>query len=89
MNIALGITYLVLFILSFVSIGKMLFHFWHMNKNVIGKYSGFFGMFILGAPNQFNQEGNRHRQKFLMYIPVTIILFLTVFFLSSYLGISK
>ena len=89
MNIVLGITYLLLFVLSFVSIAKMMFHFWHMNQNVIGKYSGFFGIFILGVPNQFNQEGNRHRKKFLITLPVTISLFLVVFFLSSYLGISK
>ncbi len=66
-----------------------MFHFWHMNQNVIGKYSGLFGVFILSAPNQFNEEGNRHRKKFLISLPVSLTLFLVVFFLSSYLGISK
>lgn len=67
----------------------MLFHFWNMNQNVTGKYSGLFGIFILCAPGQFNQEGNKHRQKLLITLPVTIILLAAVFFLGSYLGMGK
>ncbi len=89
MNLVLGITYLLLFILLLISIFKMLFHFWNMNQNVTGKYSGLFGIFIFGATGQFNQEGKKHRQKLLITLPVTIILFVAVFFLGAYLGIGK
>ena len=54
-----------------------------MNQNLIGKYSGLFGIFTLGMPSQYDQLGNEHRQKFLVMLPINLVLFALLFFLKS------
>jgi hypothetical protein len=66
-----------------------MWHFWHMTQNIIGKYSGFLGVFCLFMPSQFNLVGNSHREKVLILIPVSGLVFLLLFLLQNYLGIGK
>ena len=87
MYMFLTIIYFALFILAFPAIFILLKHFWYMNQNIIGKYSGLLSVLVLGMPSQFNEVGNAHRKKFLVMLPVVLVLFVMLFFLSSYLGI--
>ena len=83
MYMFLTIIYFALFILA------LLKHFWYMNQNIIGKYSGFLSVLILGMPSQFNEVGNAHRKKLLVMLPLVTILIVILFFLGSYLGIGN
>jgi hypothetical protein len=88
MNIQL-IAYSLLFIGALCLTGRLLWHCSHMNQNLIGKYSGFLGLFCLFMPNQFNQVGNHHRVRVLILIPILGLIFLLLLLLQSYLGVGK
>ena len=78
---------MIIFLVSFLIIGALLWHFWHMIQNVIGKYSGLFGVFCLFMPKQLNQVGNHHRQRVLVLLPLACIAVFFLFLGSSYLDI--
>lgn len=40
---------------------KAIYHGFYVVTNVTGKYASLLGPFVLLMPNQFNAEGNRHR----------------------------
>ncbi|MDH5632102.1 MAG: hypothetical protein OEZ10_03825 [Gammaproteobacteria bacterium] len=60
---------------------KAIYHMYNAVANVTGKYSGFFGAFLLFMPSQFNKEGNNHRTalgpSLLIVMACWLILFLT------------
>jgi hypothetical protein len=58
---------------AFMFTAKMLYHMYYVITNITGKYSSFFGPFILLMPNQFNSKGNEHRNAL---VPVFIGLIL-------------
>lgn len=58
---------------------RLTFHMYKIVMNVTGKYASFYGPFILAMPNQFSDEGNIHRIKFLKLIPWTALSYIFCF----------
>ena len=87
METALLIFTFILFGVVIFFFFKMMWHFWYMNQNLIGKYSGFIGPFVLFMPNQFNNKGNEHREKFIKFLALVLVSFLCFFGLYEFLGI--
>ena len=55
---------IIAFIGAFALTIKAIYHMYHIITNITGKYSSFFGAFLLLMPGQFNETGNKHRIAF-------------------------
>ena len=85
MDLGLIIFSFILFGVTIFLLFKMMWHLWHMIQNLTGKYSGFLGFFVLFMPNQFSAVGNKHREKFIYFLLLTIVSFICLFGLKTYI----
>ena len=59
--IGLAIGALALLLVALFLTGRMIYHFHGMVTNCIGPISYLYGAFLVGMPDQFNDQGNVHR----------------------------